>query len=201
MRMPEPWHQFAQRVAVAGYRWKDLHTAGLQARSGRWLTPRDPDGYARLDRPLAEHSGLCRNLAAIEPTEPGVQAFADQFGLLGTGAEMIQVKRTATGAIVGIGEPLSAWQHQISHLRSVIEVWEQAVAGDVERLAEHIVWAADGTRVDYVTDAAIQIGTDGQPPGWEGETIWMERHDGPLEEAMRPGDLVRPAFTWVMRRV
>jgi hypothetical protein len=201
MRMPEPWHQFAQEVALAGYRWKDLDTSSVQTRSGRWLTPRDPDGHARVDRPLAEHSGLCRILAATEPSEAGVQAFADQFGLLGTGAEMLQVKQTATGAVVGIGEPLSAWQHQIGRLRSVIDVWEQAVAGDVERLARHIRWAADGTRVDYVTDAAVQVGADGPPPGWEGETIWMERHDGPLEEAVKPGDLVRPAFTWVARRV
>jgi hypothetical protein len=144
---------------------------------------------------------LCCILAATEPSEAGVQAFADQFGLLGTGAEMIQVKQTAMGSVVGIGEPLSVWRHLIGHLRAVIELWEQAVAGDVERLAQHIRWSPDGPWVAYDTHAATQIGADGPPPDWGGEMIWMERLHGPLHEAMKPGDLVRPAFTWVAQKV
>jgi hypothetical protein len=199
--MPEPAHQFVHRVAAAGYGWIDAETAAVESHAGRWLTPREPGRNARTYAPLAEHSGLCRILAATEPSEAGVRAFADSFGLLGMGTEMIQIQRTATGSAVGIGEPLSAWQQQIGYLRSVIELWEHAVAGDVERLSEHILWAPDGTWVAFDTHAATPIGTDGPPLGWGRETIWNRRPHGPPEEALKPGDLVRPALTWVAQTI
>ena len=199
--MPQPATHFTWIVATAGYRWLDTESAGLEAKPGRWLTADQPAGGARVYRPLLEHSGLCRILADTEPTEVGVLAFADQFGLLGAGDAMIQVQATPAGALVGTGETLAVWQRQIGRLRMVIELWEAAVAGDVERLAQHILWAPDASWVAYDTHAASPPESGPRPLGWGRETIWRLQIDGPAGEALKVGDLVRPAFMWVGQKV
>ena len=188
-----------RRASLAGH-----PTGGVEAKAGRWLTAGLPMGEAvphRRYRPLVEHSGLCRILADTEPSEAGVLAFADRYGLLGEGDEMIQLRVTPTGSVLGVGERLAVWVRQILLLRWVIELWEQAMAGDVERLRQHILWSTDGGWVGYDSHLGLAPGAPPPPEGRVWDMIWNAQIHGLAGEALQPGDVVRPALILVRQKI
>jgi hypothetical protein len=74
----------------AGYQWRDTsHGRLLYAVDA--LQPDWQNTFERYEttyRSLEERTGLFREFAGLEPNEQKVTAFADRFGLLGSGSHV-----------------------------------------------------------------------------------------------------------------
>ena len=199
--MPQPATHFAWTVPADGYRWADLESAGVVAKPGRWLTAGcHPAGGARLYRPLVEHSGLCRILADTEPSEAGMQAFADRYRPARRGRRDDPAAgdadrrpgRRRREAGVWPADPAAALGHRALG------------AGHGRRrraLAPAHPLGPEGGWVGYDSHLGLAPGAPPPAGGARARDDLERQTQGPAGEVLQHGDVVRPAFIWVGQKV
>src|SRR5262249_19376936 len=115
---------FTCKVARRGYRWTDCN-------NGRYLCAVDaldrPDWHGAFDQyqtlqPLLERSGLFREFAQLQPSEPHVLGFANQFGLLTEGGNV--AVEAEFGRTMVHGEALQLWRDEIRALSLAVALWD-----------------------------------------------------------------------------
>jgi hypothetical protein len=208
--MPEIPLQFPWQVAQDGYRWVESHPIGEPDQVRRpFLTHGGPiaaGGFrVRQYLPLSAFSGLFRVFADTAPGRDRIEAFADRFGPLGGDiAEQIPFydHPNAKGVPLGTGEPLSAWSNEILMMRFVIDIWEAARNGDVDRLEHVIFWTEDGSGVQILSHPDLAKGQVPEVParverGWIAGTHLGDDVRGRFV----PGDLVKPALHYVQSKI
>lgn len=218
LAMPDELFTFLWRVPAAGLAWRDLTPAfGRTARRrgarrpgsagtarrdppDRFLTDGVPVGGLQMVKfyaPLKDEPALFKTFADTEPTEEGILAFANRYGLLGPGAddlgEFVELLGPE-GAFLGYGERFSIWAAEIEALKEMERLREAAVNGDMAYLRACILWDRDGKAVRYE-----------RPDGRGGGIIATEvAGPGRLDDRLRwltPGDLALPALFYVQTRV
>jgi hypothetical protein len=176
--------QFWAEVAANGYEWTRaslwqapwLRTEA-PAEEGVFLTER-AGGRAEGKQydPLRDrkYAGLFRQFADVPPTREGVQAFANQYGLLGCGPLLL----LAPGR-VRQGETLDTWQAEITAMHRVLTLWNLLERGNEEGLRRYIRWEKDG-KVVY----------ESQSKEWTLDGF-----------SFRSPDVVQPALTFIALEV
>jgi hypothetical protein len=152
---------FGWKVATRGYRWIDNN-------GSRWLCPVDaldqPDwhgilGQYQTQQPLLERSGLFRELAALQPTEPQILGFTNKFGLLTEGQSLPVDSKFGPSLVPG--ETLQLWQDEIRTLRLAVMVWDAASTGG-NQLATQLKAALAKRDLPLMVRRALHV-TDDDP--------------------------------------
>lgn len=194
---------FRWQVATGGYQWIQTQAApgmeGARA-AGLFLTAITPPVTARLYVPLPQYPALFRTFIETPPTPEGIQAFANQYGLLGEPV-ITSIQLPNTPRIVG-GELLGRWQAALATLKQAVTLWDLVQADDVERLAAHIIWTGD-TQVDY--RGPLWRSDETAPPenvAWTPHALIASAQFQPERlEHFQPGDVGQPALYYVQQVV
>ena len=202
--------QFPCRLAKSGYAWVKARSALDPSQSPCWfLTDGHPIGAVGLHvieyQPLVAFPGLFRVFADTEPARDGIKAFADRFGPLGRTVEKpipLDDQRNAKEVLLGMGESLADWHHEILTMRLAIDIWEAVRRGDVNLLGQLILWNDDGSGVRIMSHPEL---TDRQLPDRPAyvERAWIantHHGDDVLGRFVR-GDLVKPALHYVQSTI
>jgi hypothetical protein len=208
--MPDIPLQFPWQVAKDGYHWVDSHAVGEPTEVRRpFLTHGRPIGAGgfRVMRylPLSAFPGLFRVFADTEPNHDSIKTFADRFGPLGGDiATQIPLYEhpNAKGVLLGTGEPLATWEHEILIMRFAIAIWETARNGDIATLERVIHWQPDGSGVEIAGHPSVPRGQMPEAPAWVERTTIAQTHfgDGVLERFV-PGDLIQPALHYLQSTI
>jgi hypothetical protein len=210
--MPAVHQDFVWRVA-GGYAWVRSAVAEADAASRpRWtlaeLLPARDAPPARTYRPFRDFSGLFLAFAETAPTLDGVLAFAERFGDLGRpcaiasgGTPLDEAGRPTRP----VGEPFELWRQQISDMRQACDLWLMCRNVDMAALANHVRWERDDAGRDAVLYASHPGHDSGDitPAGYRAERQVIASptwHPERLAE-FAPGDLIRPALTYVQAAV
>jgi transposase-like protein len=108
---------FVWEVPAHGFRW-------IASEGTIQLSERAPAGgrrQVRRYRPLDRYPALFRIFAGTPPTEDGILAFANQYGVLGLSNESLQ-----------------GWACQIGQLRFAVTLWNAIEAGDIETVRRYV---------------------------------------------------------------
>jgi hypothetical protein len=208
--MPDIPLQFPWRIAQTGYRWLDTRPA-LEPHEPRQLfltdgRPLGAQGHRVKEYlPLSAYTGLFREFADTEPSQAGINAFADRFGPLGRNVAReipLSDQRNPRGEPLGAGESLAAWNEEILTMRLAIELWEAARNGDIGRLERVIFWKEDGSGVQIKSHPDLARGQLPEPPahverGW----IAAAHLDDDVHRRFIQGDLVKPALHYVQSKI
>jgi hypothetical protein len=204
--MPEIPLQFRWQVAAGGYHWRETRPSLQPDQQHRpFLTDGRPSGAAgwrlREYLPLSEFPGLFREFADTDPSQDGIVAFANRFGLLGGGVTQrvpLHNQSASKATPVGNGEALHAWTDEILTMRLTAELWEAARKGDVGWLEQVIFWEKDGSGVQLLSHPELPAGELPEPPTLV-ERAWIAgTHLGDdVLARFVPGDLVKPALHYV----
>jgi hypothetical protein len=128
--------EFSWKLATAGYQWRDTpHGRLLYAVDA--LQPDWQNTFERYEtsyRPLEERTGLFREFAALELSEQRVAAFADRFGLLGSGSH-VQLE-SPYGPVAVHAESFELWKGEIEAFKVALEAWDAVAAARGRALAE-----------------------------------------------------------------
>ena len=208
--MPHQSIQFQWDIHEGGYEWIEARLAELDggpSDPGPFLTDSRPVGAAGFAvtryNPLAEHSGLFRVFADIDPTEDAIKAFADRYGLLGGEAARIIVLTEDVGdkkGPVGIGESLSAWHRELLAMSQAVTLWELARHGDVEQLSRFIHWDEKG--VQYRSHPDLASGELPELPYLKTiASIASENRQPDPFDRFKRGEVIQPALYYVQRVV
>jgi hypothetical protein len=150
---------FTWKVAHRGYRWIDY-------KGGRWLCA--IDALARPDfvfeqyqtqQPLLERSGLFRELAELQPREPEILDFVNNFGLL-TEGQSLSVN-TEFGRMPVQGESLQFWQDEVHALKLTVSLWNTVSTGG-NQLATELKAALAKLELPIFVQRALHL-TDDDP--------------------------------------
>lgn len=191
-----PAFQFRQLVHEGGYRWIETRPAfsqGGEGKPGRYLTSGTPlgvaynaVGYSPLHPSMA---ALFRTFADLEPTEEAIQAFANEYGLLGDPVTtwIVLPMEGAASQTIGWGESLRGWTREIHAMRRAVKVWDAARSGDLDFLGSVIQWHPRGVRYE-----------DGRYVEW---LLTVDDPESTLWSRFRQGDVVMPAYEFVRRTI
>lgn len=207
--MSKPRVEFAWDVAESGYQWLEGLPLLPGAPAGLYLTERPPGKAGRRVRryePLREHTGLFRTFADTETTPEGILQFADAYGLLGIQdtVESFNSATEANGLTVSkgparrfVGEKLFSWKNEITRLRGAVLLWDLLSANDEERLKAHIVWEGHD-RVRFDDHSALM-----EDHHWADALVIASREERNPEllASLVPGDVVQPAWVYLLERV
>jgi hypothetical protein len=151
----------------------------------------------RAYEPLVEHTGLFRTFAALPDDKDAIVAFADRYGLLVGGNEMMFVPlprgdRGARSTVVIGGnlgsvpaERLETWRSEIAEMRELSDLWCAAKAADLKKLNLLLTWHGDDTVVYHHA-------------GGRQEVVWRKKREPlPLSE----GELIKPAQFYLAKRL
>ena len=139
------------RVPSHGFRWVEAHsTAHLEtdAAPDRYLTPQFPVHWREYD--LRHNTpALFYEFSEVAPTDDGVQAFANEYGALGIGGEIMLLDGTRTR-----GERLQEWKAEIILIRHALRVWEALKRGTEQELRRWFRFDMHGDtpRLKYMPD-------------------------------------------------
>ncbi|MEJ7578662.1 MAG: hypothetical protein WKF74_16820 [Pyrinomonadaceae bacterium] len=142
---------FLYGVATTGHRWDDdLASAGDWVNKHKyigeapWLVvPPDPQRWSERRYAPLSIPDLHRTFGKVEITRKGIKNFADQYGLLGQYAQLIDLRQSPAPVIVG--ESLSFWQDEIIHISRLLELWDLIKEDDIGGLNKFVVWGRDQT--------------------------------------------------------
>src|SRR5262245_34750766 len=115
--------EFLWRVSGVNYRWLDTRAtnAGRDKVARPWLTNAVPLGspYGGWEYdPLRTTTGLFRTFAQTDPGSEGIQAFANEYGLLGVAESiLVPMPKPKVGQTLGWGESLAEWERHIYRMR------------------------------------------------------------------------------------
>ena len=150
---------FTWKVAHRGYRWIDY-------KGGRWLCAIDalarPDfvfDQYQTQQPLLERSGLFRELAELQPREPEILDFVNNFGLL-TEGQSLSVN-TEFGRMPVQGESLQFWQDEVHALKLTVSLWNTVSTGG-NQLATELKAALAKLELPIFVQRALHL-TDDDP--------------------------------------
>jgi hypothetical protein len=101
---------FTWRVCRDGYSW-------VGPSRSPYLTEREGNRGCREYAPLDDHTGLFLNFASTEPTETGILAFANEYGLMGISSR--------DGTQFHPNERRTTWVQQIGDMRGIVGIWQQ----------------------------------------------------------------------------
>jgi len=189
---------FAWQVATGGYQWvrtqAEPEPLGSE-KEGFFLTAHTPPFTGRRYAPLQQYPALFRVFIETPPTQEGILAFADQYGLLGDKITTQIILPNKQGAW---GEVLQDWQIELAALKHAVVLWDLVQTGNVERLAAHIIWKEQG--VTY--DSHPEYPSDKGPIGDVHTQEWIAiEHEPDMLARFQPGDVGQPALYYVQRVV
>lgn len=127
--------QFEWGIAREGYVWcdarpfQDPQSALVRLGGKRFLIPVFTLAWKRY-YPMEEKPALYREFAAVEPTEVGIQAFANKYGFLGLGEPIAVAEEQHSH-----GEDLLIWQAELCYMAHAVCVWEAIQGHDHAALA------------------------------------------------------------------
>jgi hypothetical protein len=158
----------------------------------------------RRYRPMEDKPVLYRTFVDTDPTDTGIQDFADQYGLLGLWGNVWP--EDAQTSMPVHGEPLTQWLACLSDLRDALTVWDVLLRRDQATLAGWV-------EMDVETDVpAVRPSPEG--PLARGRPFLKERRvsDGMLAFALRdphryvveslpPGNAWGWALAWLQAQI
>jgi hypothetical protein len=133
------------RVAVDGYRWvKAKAIRDDDDYEGRFLTS-GILARSRVYSPFIDEPSLFIKLSELEPTEKGVVAFANLYGLVvGETIMTLEDRKTATG------DRLKTWRRAIVTMRHALDVWNAIKEADRKKISRWFALEDHGDFVDIV---------------------------------------------------
>jgi len=200
--------QFAWSVAQDGYRWceaRPLDAGQLSATSTRMLTPGFTLAWHRY-HPLEDAPALYRAFAEVEPTEEGIQAFANHYGMLGLWEAVVLDDKIAQG------ERLEVWQEHILAMRHTLWVWEALLQRDQATLHRWFTMEDHGSfaNVVYRPDTPFPMGVPHVVPQFvddpqvEAAMLSTPRHGSGglyIDEPPVPRDVAGLALAWLRAQI
>jgi hypothetical protein len=170
------------RVQAGAYRWGEAISPEPLARSKSsrniFAGMGDPSTEpVRTYFPLRDYTGLFRTFAETEPTERGVLAFVEHFGML-LAASTTPAMKTSRGsssgkAVVDVlafhAEPFEFWRREIRTMRFANMIWEMLGERDSDDLVGHfIAWRKDAAGPSAVQfDSHARLAQGKSPPAPE----------------------------------
>jgi hypothetical protein len=200
--------QFEWPVAKDGYQWceglwQDVGEEKPSATKVRALTP----GYTLVwhrYRPLVDTPVLYRTFADAEPTEDGIQRFANRYGLLGLWGSLYLDE--AQTAVPMQGELLATWQEYIRDMRHALLVWDVLRRQDQETLQRWVTVEKDGNGLYYrVSPEAPLCGgrpffkEQRRPDGLH--SLALRDPKAYVVEPLPPGDVGGYALAWLQEQI
>lgn len=198
---------FLWDVPETGFQWvKAKPLNGNEEEEKNYLTDGQPLGVAGMVTrytPLKLYTGLFRTFAETAPTFEGILAFANEYGSLGEGRELIPLTYKGKTSM-GTGELLSIWHEEIHAAHRALELWDAAREGNLDLLSHRLAWKTleDGPAVMYDSHLGLDDNAHIEPP-YVRECTWIAAPSihPELLERFRPGDLTLPALYYVQKSV
>jgi hypothetical protein len=201
---------FEWPVAKGGYHcderlWQDIGEAHPGATKVRVLTPGHTLAW-RHSRPLVDTPVLYRTFADVEPTEAGIQRFANHYGLLGLWGVVVLDEGLPVQA-----EPFAKWQEYIRDMRHALMVWDVLRWQDQETLHRWVTREQGGLEQDGKV-LYYRIAPDAPLSGGRPFLKEPRRSDGMLSLALRdpqsyvveplpPSDVEGYALAWLQVQI
>jgi hypothetical protein len=186
MRQPSSPFQFFWQVPKGGHHWAEGCLPG-EATPQSVLCWQSPTG--REYAPLQEHTGLFREFAGTGETPEAVLAFANRYGSLGIARPLSPPPGSREPRVYG--EPFAEWCAHIRALREQVNLGDMVRRGDVERLAQLVLWqkgTAPGERLCVVYPRSYTEPQSAHLGGGQGEPF-------------HPGDVIGPALASLQTNV
>lgn len=197
---------FTWQVATGGYQWVRTEAAPeplASEKEGLFLTAYTPPFTARRYAPLQQYPALFRAFIETPPTQEGILAFANQYGLLG---DKITTQIILPNKQSAWGELLQDWQGELSGLKQAFLLWDMVQAGNLEGLARHIVWKETETEkkekviiVSYDSHPEFSFGKAPPSVRQNRETIAHSQAQPEFFSQFQSGDVGQPALYYVQR--
>lgn len=193
--------EFVQRVPDAGFEWVrgkaaqvNMAAAEIETAKSEWFLREKllPPYRGRTYKPLIAHTGLFRDFSETDPTRTGIQAFANNFGSLGSSlGEEITLVITRQSSVSSLQDvSFRTWTSEILLMRALVQLWDATRAGDVMTLSKFIEWK-NGTVVYH---GPTELGDKRRlliaSPALNLETL----------QRFLPGDVIQPARV-ALRRI
>ena len=149
---------FAWFKSTEGFYWEEYPREAKESEySSRIFTPfldevertkpplliEKPSGHALPYSPLEEHPKMFLEFAEVPPTKEGIVAFANKYGNLTHGIEVV-----TRGGWVALGDSLETWISEIIRMGHLTQLWEWATKHNNDALKKYFSWR-DG-RIVYV---------------------------------------------------
>jgi len=128
-RFREPFN-FTWRIPECGFRFVTC-PIGSERRVRCLIRAVEMTRY-RTERTLDIHTGLFKQFANLEPTEPKIVSFANRYGLLGISE---WVSHLGSGKQTTEGERLERWLTEIRTMRRLVNLWGliQSESGELQK--------------------------------------------------------------------
>jgi transposase-like protein len=187
--------EYTAFVFDGGYRCVDWKCGG---RTTRAVAAADTPGGVRERQPLREAPDLHRRFAAVEPSEEGIIAFADEWGLLAECNDVwgwrtggTRLLNALEGTTLGGAPPtdsLREWVAQIQEMKALLAVWDALRHGSPAALAG-VVEFEDRFDVRRQAEVVMQF----KPPHDHARpvTVWAAAVPGLVQRIRAGGDQER----------
>jgi hypothetical protein len=147
---------------------------------------------------------LYRTFADVEPTEAGIQRFANHYGLLGLWGSLYLDE--AQTALPIQGELLAKWQQYIRDMRHALMVWDVLRRQEQETLQRWVTVEKDGNFLYYrvAPEAPLYGGQpflkeQRRPDGLH--SLALREPKAYLVEPLPPGDVGGYALAWLQEQI
>ena len=145
---------------------------------------------------------LFRLFAEVNPNKESILAFANRYGDLGIAVKLhLAIRDPDAGPGPARGTFLVVWQNQIADMQRLAGLWDLLLAGDRERLAQHIEWTRGGPEGLAVHFDSNPTAGTGRGPSLGSDRVRVliaSRQTGPeLLEQWDVDDPVGPAWVYL----
>jgi hypothetical protein len=182
--------------------------SGIRSKPDAYLVPFTGTG-ARLVKPL-EATGLFRDFAQLEKTETAMLTFANDYGMLAAGSDVIlvspphfaqhsiatytRVREKQSLKIIPLAESSDFWANQINAMHRAVQLWDAVSSTDPQRELRRFIEWPDKTCVRYRSGSKAS-------GDWMEEWIAATVHFPELLARLEYPDLVQPAWRQLQRLV
>ncbi len=192
---------FSWRVGAAGHRFvQAIVFADKDKRARTYLTDGAVPGSAfqyKRYLPLKDETGLFKLFAEVETTEAGIKNFANQYGMLLSDGRSTIVPVEPIGSAhqnFCTGEAFDLWKSEIIAMRQTVYLWDLIHEGDVQTLAQLIIWRDDFIVYESVPELRRGSRAPSKPIGRSIRNFSADQTGPDGTQRFEKRDVVQPAL-------